>query len=50
MGFWNLLRIDPTTGYGAAVMSNTTNRWDVAAFADRAMSEARLAQRRGDTP
>jgi len=50
MGFWNVLRVDPTTGYGAAVMSNTTKRWDVAAFADRAMCEARLAQRRGDTP
>ena len=40
MGFWNVLRMDPTTGRGSAVMSNTTRRWDIAAFADAATSEA----------
>ena len=40
MGFWNVLRLDPTTGRGAAVMSNTTRRWDIATFADAATSEA----------
>jgi CubicO group peptidase (beta-lactamase class C family) len=38
MGFWNVLRYDPTTGRGAAVMSNITSRWDVAALADDAVA------------
>jgi CubicO group peptidase (beta-lactamase class C family) len=38
MGFWNVLRFDPTAGRGAAVMSNTTHRWDIAGFADAAVS------------
>jgi CubicO group peptidase (beta-lactamase class C family) len=42
MGFWNVLRIDPTTGRGAAVMSNTSHRWDIAGFADAAMVGGRL--------
>jgi CubicO group peptidase (beta-lactamase class C family) len=48
MGFWNVLRLDPTTGHGAAVMSNTTHRWDVAAFADRAVTGTLHEQRPGD--
>ncbi len=40
MGFWNVLRFDPTAGRGAAVMSNTTHRWDIAGFADAAVSAA----------
>ena len=40
MGFWNLLRIDPGTGRGVAVMSNTTTRWDIAAVADDAVVDA----------
>jgi CubicO group peptidase (beta-lactamase class C family) len=40
MGFWNVLRYDPTTGRGAAVMSNITSRWAIARFADEAVSAA----------
>jgi CubicO group peptidase (beta-lactamase class C family) len=40
MGFWNVLRIDPTTGRGVAVMSNTSRRWDIAHFADDATADA----------
>lgn len=40
MGFWNILRVDPTTGRGAAVMSTTSRRWDIASFADAAMTGA----------
>jgi CubicO group peptidase (beta-lactamase class C family) len=40
MGFWNVLRIDPTTGRGAAVMSNTSRRWNVSAAADEAVLDA----------
>jgi CubicO group peptidase (beta-lactamase class C family) len=39
MGFWNVLRVDPTTGRGVAVMSNTTRRWNIARFADDATAE-----------
>ena len=39
MGFWNVLRIDPTTGRGVAVMSNTSRRWDIAAFGDDAVAD-----------
>jgi CubicO group peptidase (beta-lactamase class C family) len=38
MGFWNVLRIDPTNGSGVAVMSNTSTRWDVATLADAAVA------------
>jgi CubicO group peptidase (beta-lactamase class C family) len=41
MGFFNLLRVDPTTGSGVAVMSNTTRNWEIAALADRALRAAR---------
>ncbi|HTQ22311.1 hypothetical protein, partial [Mycobacterium sp.] len=37
MGYWNLLRLHPRDGHGAAVMSNTTHRWDIIAFADAAI-------------
>jgi CubicO group peptidase (beta-lactamase class C family) len=37
MGYWNLLRISPRTGHGAAVMSNTTRHWNITAFADAAV-------------
>jgi CubicO group peptidase (beta-lactamase class C family) len=40
MGFWNVLRVDPTTGRGIAVMSNTSRRWEIAKFADDATAEA----------
>ena len=40
MGFWNVLRIDPTTGGGAAAMSNTARCWGIATLADAATSEA----------
>ena len=40
MGYWNVLRLDPQTGSGAAVMSNTTRRWDITAFADAALAAA----------
>jgi CubicO group peptidase (beta-lactamase class C family) len=40
MGFFNVLRIDPTRGRGVAVMSNTTRRWAVEPFADAAMAGA----------
>ena len=40
MGFWNVLRYDPTTGHGAAVMSNITSRWEIAEFADEAVAAA----------
>jgi CubicO group peptidase (beta-lactamase class C family) len=39
MGFWNVLRVDPTTGRGVAVMSNTSRRWEIAQFADDATEE-----------
>ena len=39
MGFWNVLRLDPTTGRGAAVMSNTNSRWEITKLADDAISE-----------
>jgi CubicO group peptidase (beta-lactamase class C family) len=41
MGFFNVLRVDPSTGRGVAVMSNTTRHWAIAAFADRAVEAAR---------
>lgn len=37
MGYWNLLRMNPRTAHGAAVMSNTTRRWNITAFADAAV-------------
>jgi CubicO group peptidase (beta-lactamase class C family) len=37
MGYWNLLRLNPQTGLGAAVMSNTTRHWNITAFADAAI-------------
>jgi CubicO group peptidase (beta-lactamase class C family) len=37
VGYWNVLRLRPRTSWGAAVMSNTTHRWDVTAFADAAI-------------
>jgi len=37
MGYWNLLRLHPRDGHGAAVMSNTTHRWDIITFADAAI-------------
>ena len=37
MGYWNLLRMNPRAAHGVAVMSNTTRRWDVTAFADAAV-------------
>jgi CubicO group peptidase (beta-lactamase class C family) len=37
MGYWNLLRLNPQTACGAAVMSNTTRRWNITAFADAAI-------------
>jgi CubicO group peptidase (beta-lactamase class C family) len=40
MGYWNLLRLNPQTGHGAAVMSNTTRRWNITAFADAAIKAA----------
>jgi hypothetical protein len=40
MGFWNVLRIDPSTGRGVAIMSNTSRRWDIAAVADEAVVDA----------
>ena len=40
MGYWNLLRLNPRTGHGAAVMSNTTRRWNITAFADAAIEAA----------
>jgi CubicO group peptidase (beta-lactamase class C family) len=40
MGFWNVLRIDPSAGRGVAIMSNTSQRWDIAAFADEAVVDA----------
>lgn len=40
MGYWNVFRLDPTTGTGAAVMSNITRHWDITAFADQAIEAA----------
>jgi CubicO group peptidase (beta-lactamase class C family) len=40
MGYWNLLRLNPQTAHGAAVMSNTTRRWNITAFADAAIEAA----------
>jgi CubicO group peptidase (beta-lactamase class C family) len=40
MGYWNLLRLDPRTARGAAVMSNTTRHWNITAFADAAIEAA----------
>lgn len=40
MGYWNLLRLDAQTACGAAVMSNTTRHWNIAAFADAAVEVA----------
>jgi CubicO group peptidase (beta-lactamase class C family) len=40
MGYWNLLRLNPQTGHGAAVMSNTTRHWNITAFADAAIKAA----------
>ncbi len=40
VGYWNVLRINPRTADGAAVMSNTTRHWDIAAFADAAVRVA----------
>ncbi len=37
MGYWNLLRLHPHNGRGAAVWSNTTDRWNITAFADAAI-------------
>ena len=44
MGYWNLLRLNPRTAHGAAVMSNTTRHWNITAFADAAIG---VASRRG---
>ena len=49
MGFWNVLRFDPTTGRGAAVMSNTSSRWDIAKLADDATSETLGSASRGQS-
>jgi CubicO group peptidase (beta-lactamase class C family) len=40
MGYWNLLRLNPQTASGAAVMSNTTRHWNITAFADAAIEAA----------
>jgi CubicO group peptidase (beta-lactamase class C family) len=40
MGYWNLLRLNPQTAHGAAVMSNTTRHWNITAFADAAIEAA----------
>ncbi len=45
MGYWNLLRLNPQTTRGAAVMSNTTRHWNITAFADAAVE---LAARSGE--
>jgi CubicO group peptidase (beta-lactamase class C family) len=37
IGYWNLLRMNPRTAHGAAVMSNTTRHWNITAFADAAV-------------
>lgn len=37
MGFWNVLRIHPETGYGAIAMSNITRHWNITALADEAI-------------
>jgi CubicO group peptidase (beta-lactamase class C family) len=37
MGYWNVLRLDPKSGMGAAVMSNVTRHWDITALADQAI-------------
>ena len=37
MGYWNLLRMNPQTAHGAAVMSNTTRHWNITEFADAAI-------------
>jgi len=40
MGFWNVLRLDPQTGSGVAIMSNTTRHWKIAELADAALDAA----------
>lgn len=47
MGYWNLLRMNPRTGHGAAVMSNTTRHWNITGFADAAVE---VAARGGGLP
>jgi CubicO group peptidase (beta-lactamase class C family) len=38
LGFWNVVRLYPDRGVGVGVISNSTCRWDVEAFADRIVS------------
>jgi CubicO group peptidase (beta-lactamase class C family) len=40
MGYWNLLRLNPHTAHGAAVMSNSTRHWNITAFADAPIKQA----------
>jgi CubicO group peptidase (beta-lactamase class C family) len=40
MGFWNVLRLDPQTGCGVAIMSNTTRHWKITELADAALDAA----------
>jgi CubicO group peptidase (beta-lactamase class C family) len=40
IGFFNVVRVNPTTGRAVAVMSNTTHRWPVEELADAVMASA----------
>ena len=37
MGYWNVMRIHPETGYGAIAMSNITRHWNITTLADGAI-------------
>ena len=37
IGYWNVLRLLPDRGVGAAVMSNITRHWDIVRMADAAI-------------
>ena len=52
MGYWNVMRIHPETGYGAIAMSNITRHWNITTLADEAIgliSATRTNTRRPDS-
>ena len=50
MGFWNVMRIHPETGYGAIVMSNITRHWNITALADEAIGHISTTRTDSDRP
>ena len=50
MGFWNVMRIHPETGYGAIAMSNITRHWNITALADEAIGHVSAGRTGGHRP